>query len=938
MFARLVSLSSLFFALFTALAPADEVVRIMAANISSGNNQSYDAGHGNRIFDGLNPDVALVQEMNVGGNSAAEYRAWVNAYFGSTFSYFVESGKNIPNGIVSRYPILASGVWDISDLTDREFVWARIDLPGDMNLLAVSVHLKSSSDSASRRQTEAQQLAGYIAAEKKATDHVVIGGDFNTYSRTESCVTALASTVVTTAPWPADQSGNTNTNAGQSSPYDWVMPSSSLAALSTPLVISPNTHTNGLVFDSRDYTPLSAVSPVQSGDSGATGMQHMAVMRAFLIPTNEPPVITAGTSVAVTLSRNNTPTAFSRSLTATDADSDPLTWTISTAAAHGTAGVVAPATGGTVALSYTPTTNYTGSDSFVVRVADGQGGTDTITVNLTIEPPPNTAPVITQGDSVAVTMSRDGSPTAFSRSLNATDADGNSLTWSISTQAAHGTAGVVAPATGGTVALSYVPVSGYTGTDSFIVRVSDGQGGTDTITVNLTIQPPPNVAPVIAEGDAVAVTMSRDGSPTAFSRSLNATDSNSDPLAWSIFTQATHGTAGVIAPATGGAVALSYAPLSGYTGTDSFVVRVSDGQGGTDTITVNVTIQPPPNVEPVIAQGDSVSVTMSRDGSPTAFQQSVSATDSNGDALTWSVFTQATHGTAGIVAPASGGTVALSYLPVTSYTGTDSFVVRVSDGEGGTDTIMVNVTIDPPPNVVPVIVQGDSVAVEMSRDGYPGAFQLTVSATDADNDPLSWTVSTAALHGTAVIVAPATGASPEISYQPADGYLGADSFRLRVSDGQGGTDEILVQVTVVAPSAYDDWTEEAFAPLTSETEATVWGEDADPDGDGMTNLEEFARGTDPAVADSGPALISAAAEENQHLLLSYLVRLDGSAPALDYMIEASAGLAGPWTPLAGSEYEDAGTTDLGGGFKRRTIRLTSTLGEGHRFFRLAFTR
>ena len=36
-------------------------------------------------------------------------------------------------------------------------------------------------------------------------------------------------------------------------------------------------------------------------------------------------------------------------------------------------------------IGYTPTANYNGSDSFVVQVSDGNGGTDTITVNVTIE-------------------------------------------------------------------------------------------------------------------------------------------------------------------------------------------------------------------------------------------------------------------------------------------------------------------------------------------------------------------------------------------------------------------------------------------------------------------------------------------------------------------------------------------------------------------------
>ncbi len=379
--------------IFSAASRADEVVRIMAANISSGSDQSYDLGHGNRIFDGLNPDVALVQEMNVGGNNPGDYGPWVTTHFGAGFSYFVETGKSIPNGIVSRYPILEANVWNDPEISDREFVWARIDLPGDMNLLAVSVHFKASSGSTNetRRNNQAAALNGYLAGELEPTDYLVIGGDFNTFSRNptvEPCLGTLSSRVVIAAPWPADQAGNTNTNESQSSPYDWVMPSPNLAARSTPLVIGTKTHLNGLVFDSRDYTPLSAVAPVRSGDSGATGMQHMAVMRAFLIPTNVPPVITQGTSVGVTLSKNNTPTAFSRSLNASDPDGDPLNWSIVTAAAHGTAGIVAPAAGGAVALNYVPATNYTGTDSFTVRVADGQGGTDAVVVQVVIEAVP----------------------------------------------------------------------------------------------------------------------------------------------------------------------------------------------------------------------------------------------------------------------------------------------------------------------------------------------------------------------------------------------------------------------------------------------------------------------------------------------------------------------------------------------------------------------
>jgi peptidoglycan/xylan/chitin deacetylase (PgdA/CDA1 family) len=97
---------------------------------------------------------------------------------------------------------------------------------------------------------------------------------------------------------------------------------------------------------------------------------------------NTPPVIVGGTYSSVTMSTNGTPTPFALTLNATDADpSDTLTWSISTAASHGTAS--ASDTGASKAIGYTPTTNYVGSDSFVVRVSDGTAS-DTMTVYVTI--------------------------------------------------------------------------------------------------------------------------------------------------------------------------------------------------------------------------------------------------------------------------------------------------------------------------------------------------------------------------------------------------------------------------------------------------------------------------------------------------------------------------------------------------------------------------
>ncbi len=194
----------------------------------------------------------------------------------------------------------------------------------------------------------------------------------------------------------------------------------------------------------------------------------------------------------------------------------------------------------------------------------------------------NNAPAITEGDSTDVVMTD-----IFALTLHASDVDGDTLTWSINSQASHGTA--AASGTGLSKVINYSPNPGYLGTDSFVVQVDDAHGGVDTTIVNVTINPVNNL-PTIGEGSSIVVTMSENGTPLAFTLTLHAGDEDGDTLNWSISTQASNGTA--VASGTGTSKAIGYTPVSNYVGTDSFVVRVEDGKGGSAIITVNVTINP----------------------------------------------------------------------------------------------------------------------------------------------------------------------------------------------------------------------------------------------------------------------------------------------------------------------------------------------------------
>ena len=93
-------------------AQSNVTVRVMAANLN-GNTQSYQP-FALRIFQGLKPDVVAIQEFNYGNNAASDFRSMLDTAFGTNFVYYREpfnGSGDIPNGIISRWPILNSGSW-----------------------------------------------------------------------------------------------------------------------------------------------------------------------------------------------------------------------------------------------------------------------------------------------------------------------------------------------------------------------------------------------------------------------------------------------------------------------------------------------------------------------------------------------------------------------------------------------------------------------------------------------------------------------------------------------------------------------------------------------------------------------------------------------------------------------------------------------------------
>ncbi len=218
---------------------------------------------------------------------------------------------------------------------------------------------------------------------------------------------------------------------------------------------------------------IAAVPADAAWDTAANGNDASTSVDHSVAYTAAAPVITEGASISITMSKNGTPIPFALTLHATDANLDPLTWSILTPADFGTADVGAS----TGIVSYTPSLNYTGLDSFTVQVSDGYGGTDSITVNVTIQAPavitsPNKV-TFTVGHVESFTITTTGFPTGASMLISAVGPLPDFVTFTDNHD--------------GTATLAGVPMDGTTGTYLITITAANGVGSVAVQTFSLKV-------------------------------------------------------------------------------------------------------------------------------------------------------------------------------------------------------------------------------------------------------------------------------------------------------------------------------------------------------------------------------------------------------------------------------------------------------------------
>ncbi|MBN9295973.1 MAG: tandem-95 repeat protein [Filimonas sp.] len=489
-----------------------------------------------------------------------------------------------------------------------------------------------------------------------------------------------------------------------------------------------------------------------------------------------------------------------------DANLVPSTVVIVKQPDHGTLSVD-PVTG---KVTYTPNTNYYGTDNFTYTVKDVNGAISNIaTGTITINKPPT---AVNDG-----ATTNPNTPVTIDILANDVKGDANLApsTVVIVKQPDHGTL-TIDPVTG---KVTYTPNPNYYGTDNFTYTVKDANGAISNVaTVNIVVNKPPT-----AVNDA-AVT--NPNTPVTLDVLANDTkgDANLNPATVTIVKQPDHGTLSVD-PVTG---KVTYTPNKDYYGTDNFTYTVKDANGAisnvaTGTITIN---KPPTAVNDAATTNPNTPVTLD-----------VLANDTKGDAnLTPSTVTivkQPDHGTV-TVDPVTGK---VTYTPNKDYYGADNFTYTVKDANGAISNVATGtITINKPPTAVndaATTNPSTPVTIKMLDNDVKGDANLTPSTVTIVKQPD---------HGT-VTVDPVTGIA---TYTPAAGFTGNDTYTYTVKDANGAISNVAtVTIHVNKPpvAVNDAATTEEPTPVTINLTGNDYSDDGVVDKTSIVAITQPAHGT-----------------------------------------------------------------------------------------------
>jgi VCBS repeat-containing protein len=349
---------------------------------------------------------------------------------------------------------------------------------------------------------------------------------------------------------------------------------------------------------------------------------------------------------------------------------------------------------------------------------------------------------------------------------------------------------------------------------------------------------------------------------TQFTGQLTAVDPDLEALTFEGVTQTTSGPIAVQ-----GNGSFTYTPSPNFLGRDQFIARVTDARGASTSATITINVVPPVNQAPTLTS----TIFTTRQATPLSAQ--LTASDPENDLpITFALVTPSANGT---VTVAANG--AFTYSPVATFTGADSFTVRVTDSRGASRVGTVTITVTQAPNQPPTITSLTFTVIS----GRPFNGQLT--AVDPENQTFTFQLVSQPANG-AVTVQP----SGAFVYTPNVGFTGpTDTWVARVTDALGAFSDATITMNVVAnraPVAVDDVYDNDPATTTipnytivspTEISLNVTANDTDADNDPLVAQLEASVpvfGGTSAVADAGNIRVTLPAGFRGLVRLQYRAR------------------------------------------------------------------
>ncbi len=351
-----------------------------------------------------------------------------------------------------------------------------------------------------------------------------------------------------------------------------------------------------------------------------------------------------------------------------DANDDDLIFSIVENPAHGTLTGLDEESG---TVTYVPNNNYYGDDAFSFKVNDGFEDSNTSEVSIDIFPvndPPYTA-----NQELSVEQNGEASIT-----LEASDVDGDELTYSIVDEPASGTL------TGNPPDLVYQPMPDFSGSDRFSFVANDGEANSNISGVDVNVTPVNN-APSAAD----SLVETNEDEPVTVILTADDDNDDSDNLTFAIMSQPSHGTLGQITPVNSASASVTYTPEADYNGEDSFTFSVSDGDESSNVAEVSITVRAV-NDAPV---SSDQSLTAAAGQSTEIILTGI---DPDGDDLVFDIVEDPLLGSLGPVVSATGTSATVSYTPDSGQAGSDNFTFRANDGSLYSNTATVSIVVSAP--------------------------------------------------------------------------------------------------------------------------------------------------------------------------------------------------------------------------------------------------